>query len=83
MNRIGTRIGLGRLGGKSWALYILQCDAIQKVFQAANMQKVKDMFSKVQRRNLDKWTSGTVEVAEGVRCVCGGQDMLSFMEFPL
>ena len=49
----------------AWTCF--QCNAVQEAFQAASLQKVKDVFSKVQRKNVEKWTRGTEEVAESFR----------------
>ena len=46
---------------------IMQCDAIHKAFQSASKQKVMDKFSKVQRKNVDKWATGSSDVADRVR----------------
>ena len=63
-----------RIGGWLRCFYLrdrtgnrLQCDAINKAFQEAGKQKVKDMFSKVQRKKVDEWASGTADVAENIR----------------
>jgi SOS-response transcriptional repressor LexA len=47
----------------------LQFESMNKAFQAAGKQKVKDNFSKVQRKNVERWTSGSEEAAQAFRYV--------------
>ena len=44
-----------------------QCQALEKAFQAATKQRVRDTFTKAQRKNLETWTTTALDIINHFR----------------
>ena len=45
---------------------------IQQLFEAANRQRVRDLFGKTQRKNVERWVAASLEMVQYTKWVSGG-----------